>query len=116
MHSPFEGCSIAAVIAGFVPASIATEKGRLFLLVVNYLSCILLLFSAPLYRHRWETVLAVTIVVLSAQGQSWYYCLLYLIPYIIMFLSEKSFLFDACVYGGDCLDDDSVQVDVKCTM
>lgn len=101
MHSPFEGCSIAAVIAGFVPASIATEKGRLFLLVVNYLSCILLLFSAPLYRHRWETILAVTIVVLSAQGQSWYYCLLYLIPFIIMFLSEEEFsLRCMCIWGA----------------
>ena len=90
-HSPFEGCSIAAIIAGFLPHLIDNVEVKGAILIVNYASCLLLLLAAPIYRRKWETVLAVSIVVLSVQGQSWYYCLMYLIPFIIMFLNEEEF-------------------------
>ena len=90
-HSPFEGCSIAALILGFIPRAFDSESARMSILLINYVFCAFLLVLAPIYRHRWETVLAVSIVVLSIQGQSWYYCLLYMVPFIIMFLNEENF-------------------------
>lgn len=90
-HSPFEGCSIAALILGFIPHALDSESARMSILLINYVFCAFLLVLAPIYRHRWETVLAVSIVVLSIQGQSWYYCLLYMVPFIIMFLNEENF-------------------------
>ena len=100
-HSPFEGCSIAAVIAETIPSAIETGKGRAILLFINYFFCGLLLFLAPRFRHQWETVLAVSITVISVQGQSWHYCLLYLIPFMIMFLNEEAFSWRCiCIWGS----------------
>lgn len=90
-HSPFDGCSIAATIAGFLPRYRDNESLKMIILVANYTCCVLLLLAAPIYRRHWETILAVSIAVLSAQGQSWDYCLLYLIPFVIMFLNEEEF-------------------------
>lgn len=117
MHSPFEGCSIAAVIAGFVPASIATEKGRLFFACCQLSQ----LHLAALFGSALSSPLGNY----SGCNNCGAFCtgtelvlLLAVFDTIYNHVSQRRRVFSSMhVYmGGDCLDDDSVQVDVKYTM
>ncbi len=56
-----------------------------------YLICALLLFFCFFYRRKWERILAITLVLLLAPSFSGYYCVLYLIPAAVMFLTEKRY-------------------------
>lgn len=56
-----------------------------------YLICALLLFFCFFYRRRWEKVLAVSLVLLLAPSFSGHYCVLYLIPAAVLFLTETQY-------------------------
>ena len=47
--------------------------------------------SRTIGSETLENDSAVSIAVLSAQGQNWDYCLQYLMPFVIIFLNEEAF-------------------------
>ena len=93
-HSAFSGISISAVMANFLGGADAVDEIpalRTTLLIVNYVICAFFLLSAPLYRQKWEKILAVTMVSISISGQSLEYNLLYLIPFMVFFFNEEEY-------------------------
>lgn len=56
---------------------------------VTYVVSILLLAAAPVYKNKWEMVMAVSLVLVIAPSHSGTYCLLYLIPAMVAFLNAQ---------------------------
>ncbi len=56
---------------------------------ITYLLSLILLAAAPLYRSRWEKLMAVSLVLITAPTHSGRYCVLYIVPAVIAFLNAK---------------------------
>ncbi|WP_026520208.1 glycosyltransferase 87 family protein [Butyrivibrio sp. FCS006] len=90
-HSPFDGVSVLGSVSycierifpGGVDYNIQT-----ILIIVNYVICLLLLVFGFFYKHKWQTILAITLASISISGQANEYCLLMLVPFVIEFLND----------------------------
>ena len=64
----------------------------MFLFILSYiLATSTSVYSVVADSSDVASATAVSIAVLSAQGQNWDYCLQYLMPFVIIFLNEEAF-------------------------
>ena len=83
-YAATEGCTVRAffeILGIIIYPDIAV--------IFSALIAIPLLLISFLFRGSWESVLAVTLVIIILPTNSAYYCLLYLIPAAVMFLNDK---------------------------
>ncbi len=81
------GCTIIASLIsfGFTPS----DFSRIIVKYLTYVICLLLLLFPLVYKEKWQTILAVTMVLLILPSHSGSYCVLYMIPALITFLNQK---------------------------
>jgi len=93
-YSMPEGCTLAGSIAKFgqmisadykVPSALIT-----FAKITTIVLSLILLAVVPFFKTTWEKAAAVVIVLIILPSHSGTYCILYLIPVIIMFLNEEN--------------------------
>lgn len=82
-----DGCTLVAGVYAYLPDLDDTWIG--LIKVVTYVLSAALMGSAFLCPKKWEVVMAVTMVLIILPSHSEYYCLLYLLPAILLFLNEK---------------------------
>ncbi len=90
-HSAFSGVSILGSI-GYFSEKISGEvpENQDIYMVLNYIICLMLFVFSFYYKQKWQKVLAITIVALSASGQAGGYSALLFVPFIILFLDEMA--------------------------
>lgn len=87
MYAASEGCTLYATYLYWDgKENVAVQE---ILKAVTYASCVLFLISIPFLKIRWQKWLAVLLVLLIAPSRSGQYCIIYLIPAMIVFFYEK---------------------------
>lgn len=82
-----EGTTLAAVVSSF--GIEYTYRISLIMKLITYVIAVFLLVAAVFYNKKWETIMAVTMVLLIVPSHSGYYCILYILPALIAFLNEE---------------------------
>lgn len=92
-YTSIEGCTLTASVFHFgslFDSSYEMSQSAMNLMKnVTYVISGLLLVLAPFYRQYWKKVAAAVMVLLILPSHSGYYCTMYLIPVIILFLNEE---------------------------
>lgn len=57
---------------------------RVFTVIIG----ILILATIPLYEHRWQKILGISLVLIFLPGVSQFYCLIYIVPAFICFIND----------------------------
>ncbi|MGN0328171.1 MAG: glycosyltransferase family 87 protein [Lachnospira sp.] len=57
--------------------------------MLTYVLCLILMVLAPCMKHKWETAMMISMMLIIAPPHSEYYCMLYIVPSVIMFLNEE---------------------------
>ncbi len=87
-YSNTEGCTLFATALSFgLPYS---EMANMVMKIITYILCLMFIVCAPFMKRRWEKILAVSMVLIILPQHSAYYCILYVIPAMIMFFNEES--------------------------
>lgn len=80
----------ATLTASVIGAGFSQAAARIAVMKwVTYAVSFILLAAAPVYKNKWEMILAVSLVLVIAPGHSGTYCLLYLIPALVAFLNAQ---------------------------
>ena len=92
-YSSIEGCTLAASLnrfgQTFMNGFILPDMIIAIMKIVTVLTSILLLAVVPFLKFNWEKVAAVVLVLIILPSHSGTYCILYMIPVIVMFLNEE---------------------------
>jgi len=105
-YSSIEGCTLAASLnrfgQTFMNGFILPDMIIAIMKIVTVLTSILLLAVVPFLKFNWEKVAAVVLVLIISPSHSGTYCILYMIPVIVMFLNEEKhrnidFLYLFCI-------------------
>ncbi len=86
-YSSAEGTTLVAVLVSF--GAEATEHMMKVVQNITYVIGAILLFEAFFFNKKWETILAVTMVLIIVPSHSGYYCIIYILPALIAFLNAK---------------------------
>lgn len=86
-YSILSGTTFVATIYNFIP--IASDGYINVLKVLAYVVVLLLLYFCLQYKEKWEIVMAVSMILLILPAHSEYYCILYLIPPVVLFLNAE---------------------------
>lgn len=87
-YTSAEGCTLLAIALHYgLPA---TETLSSVMKIITYVVCLLFAVAAPLSDTVWEKVLCICMILIILPSHSGYYCILYIIPAIIMFLNEDN--------------------------
>ena len=86
-YSSVEGTTLVAAFVSF--GAEATENMIKTVQNITYVIAAVMLFEAFFFEKKWETILAVTMVLIIVPSHSGYYCIIYIIPALIAFLNEK---------------------------
>ncbi len=87
-YSNSDGCTLRSLFA-ILHLDPGSGINQAIVFLINILVVLLLLAASYFLRKSWEGVLAITLILILIPSNSAYYCLLYLIPVLIMFLNEK---------------------------
>lgn len=115
-YTSIEGCTLTASVYHFgrlLNSSYEMSQSTMdFMKNVTYIISGILLLLAPFYRNKWKKVAAAVIVLLVLPSHSGYYCTMYLIPVIVMFLNEEKhrnvdfiYLISFILIGWDFIND-----------
>lgn len=94
-YSSTEGCTLTASVNRFGKLLIDDFTMNATMIncmrIVTITISILLLGSAPFLKKNWEKVAAVIVVLIILPSHSGQYCILYMLPVIVMFLNEEKY-------------------------
>ena len=92
-YSSIEGCTLAASLNRFGQTFfndfILSDQIIIVMRIVTMFISLLLLIAVPFFKTNWEKVAAVVLVLFILPSHSGTYCILYMIPVIVMFLNEE---------------------------
>jgi len=92
-YSSIEGCTLAASLnrfgQTFIKDFILPDMVIAVMKLATVLISIVLLAVVPFLKFNWEKVAAVVLVLIILPSHSGTYCILYMLPVIVMFLNEE---------------------------
>ncbi len=86
-YSSVEGTTLVAALVSF--GIEATEHMVDLVQNITYVIGVVLLFEAFFYDKKWETILAVTMILIIVPSHSGFYCIIYILPALVAFLNDK---------------------------
>ena len=89
-YADAEGCSIRNIFGTFEKLFGLQDTSVTIVSIVTILVSVCLLLCAFFSKKKWEKVMALTLIFMTAPNYAGYYCLIYLIPSITLFLNDET--------------------------